>query len=224
MAFGIKREELQRWKQKVRSGEIAFLTHYWIHPKLPGNKTVTKAGCSDLEKLVNWGKQYGLKEEWIDQRPMYPHFDLIGIKQVDILFQEGLESHINKFQLPSINEEHSLYAVFLEIPEKKAIQIGKLGIFEFPKGTYIYVGSAKRNIKARINRHIKKEKPFRWHFDYLRPHGNILTVETFDGSIDECSRCKQIKEQYQAKEIIPGFGSSDCKCPAHLLYTPTQLL
>lgn len=218
MAFGVNREELNRWKQKVSQGEIAFITHFWIHPKFPEYKTVTKAGCNDLEKLVKWGKQYGLKEEWIDHRPFYPHFDLIGIKQVDILLQEGLESHLQKFKLPLINEQHSLYAVHLKVSERIVIQIGKLGVFEFPSGTYIYVGSAKRNIKARITRHIRKVKPLRWHFDYIRPYGEIIRVETFDNKLDECNRCRQLKEQYQAQELISGFGSSDCKCSSHLLY------
>ena len=30
MAFGIKKDELNEWKSKVRNGEIAFLTHYWL--------------------------------------------------------------------------------------------------------------------------------------------------------------------------------------------------
>ncbi|MCY8098432.1 hypothetical protein MOB81_20475, partial [Bacillus atrophaeus] len=30
MAFGIHRGELNRWKEAVKSGEIAFLTHYWL--------------------------------------------------------------------------------------------------------------------------------------------------------------------------------------------------
>ncbi len=220
MAFGINREELKSWKEKVNTGEMAFLTHYWLHPRFPENNTVTKAGCNDLEKLVKWGKQYGLKEEWVDHRPLYPHFDLIGVKQVDILFQEGLDSHVERFRLPLMNEEHSLYAIHLTMTENKVVQIGKLGTFEFPRGTYIYVGSAKRNIRSRVLRHIKREKPYRWHFDYLRPHGDIWTVETFDDSLDECGRYKQLKEKYQAHELVKGFGSSDCHCSTHLLYIP----
>ena len=63
MAFGINRQELRVWKQKVSSGEIAFLTHYWIDERFPGSYTVTKVGCSHLEKLIAWGKRYNLKEE-----------------------------------------------------------------------------------------------------------------------------------------------------------------
>ena len=91
MAFGIKRTELMEWKQKVSEGQIAFLTHYWLDDRFPNYKTVTKVGCRNLEKLGRWGKQYGLKPEWIDHRNKdYPHFDLIGDRQVEILTKEGL--------------------------------------------------------------------------------------------------------------------------------------
>lgn len=62
MAFGVKREELNRWKQAVKRGEIAFLTHYWLDDRFPGARTVTKAGCADIDKLVQWGAAYGLKK------------------------------------------------------------------------------------------------------------------------------------------------------------------
>lgn len=223
MAFGINREELNKWKHEVKSGKIAFLTHYWIHPRFPQFKTVTKVGCNDLNKLITWGKKYGLKEEWIDHRPLFPHFDLIGIKQVEILYEEGLAEHVEKFKLPAMNEQHRYYAIYLEVPETVSLQIGKLGMFEFPKGTYIYVGSAKRTIKNRILRHIKKEKPLRWHFDYLRPYGEITSIETFNDQIDECSLANRIKKNVQAIEIVKGFGSSDCKCKSHLLFLPNEL-
>lgn len=95
MAFGIKRKELDEWKAKIDSGEIAFLTHYWLDDRFPTCKTVTKVGCNDINKLINWGKQYGLKQEWIDRRQDgYSHFDLLGAKQREILEKEGLIDHI----------------------------------------------------------------------------------------------------------------------------------
>lgn len=98
MAFGIKREELIAWKQKVKNGEIALITHYWIHPRYPVD-TVTKAGCSDLQKLMEWGQKYGLRKEWIHHRSEFPHFDLIGEKQIEILEEEGLYDQLTRFRL-----------------------------------------------------------------------------------------------------------------------------
>ncbi|MFS0575039.1 hypothetical protein AB1K83_05365 [Sporosarcina sp. 179-K 3D1 HS] len=97
MAFGIKRAELVAWKTAVQQGKIAFLTHYWLDDRFPGCKTVTKAGCADLEKLIDWGRQYGLKKEWIDMRDDYPHFDLFGETERRILHNEGLIHQLNRF-------------------------------------------------------------------------------------------------------------------------------
>ncbi|MGI2326664.1 hypothetical protein [Planococcus sp. YIM B11945] len=97
MAFGIKRDELNRWKQDVAAGKISFLTHYWVDPRFPGCSTVTKVGCCDLDKLIEWGKQYGLKAEWLDLRGNYPHFDLFGEHQKRILSAENMSGQLEKF-------------------------------------------------------------------------------------------------------------------------------
>jgi hypothetical protein len=95
LAFGVKREDVKAWKQKIDNGEIAFLTHYWLDDRFPGCKTVTKVGCNDIERLAIWGEKYGLKKEWIDHRKDgYSHFDLIGERQKEILRIEGLHNQI----------------------------------------------------------------------------------------------------------------------------------
>ncbi|WP_188205906.1 hypothetical protein [Alkalibacillus aidingensis] len=98
MAFGIKREELQSWKEEVAEGRIAFLTHYWVDDRFPQMTTVTKAGCKDLEKLKQWGKKYGLKPHWIHLDDHYPHFDLIGSFEEDILKAEGKIDQLKRFK------------------------------------------------------------------------------------------------------------------------------
>ncbi|USB34342.1 hypothetical protein [Paenibacillus sp. YPG26] len=99
MAFGVSRQELNDWKNQVRRGEIAYLTHYWLEPRWPGITTVTKVGCSDLQKLRDWCGQHGLNPKYIHQRQPYPHFDLIGQKQVAILKQEQLWDQLKRFKL-----------------------------------------------------------------------------------------------------------------------------
>ncbi|MEK3881658.1 hypothetical protein [Paenibacillus sp. PL2-23] len=99
MAFGINRTELKEWKAAVARGEIAYLTHYWLDPRFPGIRTVTKVGCSDLEKLAAWCRGNGLNPAYIHKREQYPHFDLIGDKQADILRKEGLYRHIERFHM-----------------------------------------------------------------------------------------------------------------------------
>ncbi|GAB3796818.1 hypothetical protein [Virgibacillus kimchii] len=99
MAFGIKREELKAWKQEVREGNIAILTHYWIDDRFPGCNSVTKVGCSNIEKLISWGRTYDLKETWIHRDQRYPHFDLFGEWQKEILEKEGKWDQIRKFNI-----------------------------------------------------------------------------------------------------------------------------
>lgn len=95
MAFGITKKELLDWKERIDKGEIAFLTHYWLDDRFPACKTVTKVGCNDLQKLMEWGRKYNLKPEWIDKRKDgYSHFDLLGIKQTEILKKEGISHHL----------------------------------------------------------------------------------------------------------------------------------
>ena len=94
----------------------------------------------------------------------------------------------------SINLEHSLYTIYLELTENQFISVGKLGAFSFQKGIYVYVGSAKRNIKQRIERHKKTNKKFHWHFDYLRAYGTITRIITYDDSFRECERAENIRK------------------------------
>jgi len=99
MAFGIKRDELYRWKSAVKNGEIAFLTHYWMDERFPDCYTVTKVGCRDMDKLIEWGKTHGLRENWIDCDPDYPHFDLFGEHQKRILEKENKLEQLDRFRL-----------------------------------------------------------------------------------------------------------------------------
>lgn len=99
MAFGITKQELTHWKQEAERGEIAFLTHYWYDPRFPQYRTVTKVGCSDKTLLANWCIRNGLDPRYIHHRTKYPHFDLIGPKQKQILKKEGKWDHIERFRL-----------------------------------------------------------------------------------------------------------------------------
>ncbi|WP_438434005.1 hypothetical protein [Gorillibacterium sp. sgz500922] len=99
MAFGIRRDELTAWKEAVSRGEIAFLTHYWLDPRFPGCKTVTKVGCADLSRLSAWCVSHGLPPRYIHNRSPFPHFDLLGPRQAEILLAEGQEEQARRFGL-----------------------------------------------------------------------------------------------------------------------------
>ncbi|WP_042223671.1 hypothetical protein [Oceanobacillus manasiensis] len=99
MAFGLKRDELISWKKKVLAGEIAILTHYWLDNRFPGCTSVTKVGCNDLEKLTKWGSQYGLEAEWVHRDKRFPHYDLFGERQRDVLISEKQWKQLEQFNL-----------------------------------------------------------------------------------------------------------------------------
>lgn len=117
-----------------------------------------------------------------------------------------------------IDSSHTLYTIYLEVPYEKTIEIGKLGTFYFDRGVYIYVGSAKRNIIARIERHKKIEKKLKWHFDYLRPYGSIIKIITYENISGECDLAEKIRKEVGGALPVRKFGASDCKCFSHLIY------
>lgn len=96
------------------------------------------------------------------------------------------------------------------------ITVGALGKQRFPAGHYVYTGSARRNLEARIRRHLARDKRLRWHIDYLldRPGVRILEVTTSDRP--ECAWNQSLRGIIP----VPGFGASDCRkgCGAHLVY------
>ncbi len=67
------------------------------------------------------------------------------------------------------------YQLTIHLKNKVTLTIGKLGTFEFPAGHYIYTGSAKKNIEARINRHLSQQKSLKWHIDYLLDSQQAIT-------------------------------------------------
>jgi Uri superfamily endonuclease len=66
------------------------------------------------------------------------------------------------------------YQVLIDVSQPLRCVIGCLGEFDFPVGGYAYSGSAKRGLDARIARHLRRQRPLRWHIDYLlMPRGSV---------------------------------------------------
>jgi len=57
---------------------------------------------------------------------------------------------------------NGIYQLVIHVPQKKSIKIGRKGTFDFPRGYYVYTGSAKKGLKARISRHLKEAKRKFW--------------------------------------------------------------
>ena len=108
------------------------------------------------------------------------------------------------------------YQLIISLSQNINIQIGKLGLFSFQKGTYVYAGSAKRNMDARIKRHLSKDKNLHWHIDYLLANEQTKIIKVIKSELSECDLNGHVK----GKIIAKGFGSSDCKenCKSHLKF------
>ena len=114
------------------------------------------------------------------------------------------------------------YQLFIIVTKEIELKVGKLGKFIFPIGSYVYTGSAKKNIDKRIERHLSKKKNLRWHIDYLLNSDAVQIINIKKSRMTECSLNKKTKGTI----IINGFGSSDCNlcCKSHLKYKENQAL
>jgi sugar fermentation stimulation protein A len=111
------------------------------------------------------------------------------------------------------------YIAVFRLPTSRRILVGQLGCFGFKPGVYFYVGSAQRNLSARIERHNRKDKPLRWHIDYLSVHAKMVGAMIVPGPRErECELAGELSRMYQL--AVPGFGASDCRCGGHLFYSP----
>ena len=116
-----------------------------------------------------------------------------------------------------------IYHLLIQLLQPQEIIIGKLGLFRFPAGYYVYTGSALNGLEARVARHRRKEKRLHWHIDYLLQHAKIIDVVFYITTERlECECNRQIMNLPDAQIIVPKFGASDCKCDAHLVYFPNR--
>jgi Uri superfamily endonuclease len=109
-----------------------------------------------------------------------------------------------------------IYYLVIFLSAKHRIAIGKK-TFVFPRGYYCYVGSAQNSLEARIGRHLRTEKKLHWHIDYFLKHAKMVCVLVRENSKNECGAGRILLEA-GGKNVAKGFGSSDCKCQAHLYY------
>jgi len=116
-------------------------------------------------------------------------------------------------------DEPGVYQLHLFVPKQARVKVGKLGVFLFPAGRYIYSGSALSGLSRRVSRHQRREKRLHWHIDYLLRHARIERIDTLPTQQRlECALNAYAFEQPGARVIVKGFGSSDCGCLAHLVY------
>jgi sugar fermentation stimulation protein A len=115
------------------------------------------------------------------------------------------------------------YILLVHLDKTQKIKPGKLPESQFMRGTYLYVGRASTRLQSRITRHKGCQKKIFWHIDYLLQKAKISDIWVRYDYLDECSTSHAIQNSKPAvAKAIQGFGSSDCRCPSHLFYFPTE--
>jgi Uri superfamily endonuclease len=113
------------------------------------------------------------------------------------------------------------YALIFNSTKKRNISIGKLGTLQVKSGFYVYVGSAfgPGGLRARISHHKRKSRRPHWHIDYLSPYLQLKEIwYTYDPAYREHEWAGLFSVKAAAHIPLPGFGSSDCRCKAHLFF------
>ena len=108
-----------------------------------------------------------------------------------------------------------IYVAPFHLRQSGRIRVGRLGSIEFKRGMYVYVGSAQRNLLARLRRHGRHCKPRRWHINYLSVRATMIGALVLEGPKALECRLARILANAGA-EVVSGFGCSDCRCRSHL--------
>ena len=182
-------------------------------------------GC--LFVVMNPQAEYFLPAYHIDQNftRAFAHVkDKLDLSAVAV----GFDRHLTGVNdLKSVNvpyeileaglQDRGAYLLLIKLEAKANLFVGGMGEIVFKPGFYVYAGSAKRGLKARVNRHLRKKKNKRWHIDYLVAAADKITpVPVISDDDLECMLADSLQDI--ADFPVKGFGSSDCRCKSHLFY------
>jgi sugar fermentation stimulation protein A len=80
-----------------------------------------------------------------------------------------------------------------------------------------------QNLSARIARHARRRKKLHWHIDYLRQAAShVVALPIRSSKREECEVARAFRDILALGPA--GFGSSDCRCEAHLFWNSTDPL
>jgi Uri superfamily endonuclease len=119
------------------------------------------------------------------------------------------------------------YSLIIELERPKMVCVGKLDAALFPKGIYVYTGSAMNGLARRLRRHCRRIKKTRWHIDHLLalPEARIKKIVIYPPAPgQECRQSQAIAALTGASIILKRFGATDCKrgCASHLSHFTSE--
>ena len=123
--------------------------------------------------------------------------------------------------LEEVPKAKGVYILVLELRKPFLGRVGSLGMIKLEPGTYLYVGSARGpgGFRARIGRHVSKEKRVRWHVDYLTTFEGVEPVAVVFAETENDAEAVLSAELMSMgmKPAVKGFGCSDKRSYTHLL-------
>jgi Uri superfamily endonuclease len=124
-----------------------------------------------------------------------------------------------KTRLPALGGS---YILILKVTEACEITVGRKGRLNLRPGYYCYVGSAfgPGGLRARVGRHARLDKAYRWHIDFLRAVSQLVGVFYSTDVTRLEDAWAESMQTWPGMEIpMPGFGASDSKPLSHLFYS-----
>ncbi len=176
--------------------------------------------------VVHWPRaDYFLPDYHTDlnfARTLYEHRDYLMVRAVGITWRDDLtlSEDVRELTIPwkvmeGYLKDSGCYILILRLDRPAEIQIGNLGRVDFRQGYYLYVGSAKKRLTSRLQRHSRKRKRLHWHIDYLREKARFhAALPIREPGQSECEISEALEKI--SNRAVKGFGSSDCGCKGHL--------
>jgi Uri superfamily endonuclease len=117
------------------------------------------------------------------------------------------------------------YVLVLGCDSGGRLEIGSLGELRLEPGFYLYVGSAlgPGGLRARLRHHVCHCVKPHWHIDYLRARVGLHEIWWSAASLRlEHAWAGALSRGRSLRVPLPGFGSSDCDCAAHLFFSAAE--
>ena len=117
--------------------------------------------------------------------------------------------------------QQGVYVLLARVGRECTLRHGVLGNLCLRPGYYAYVGRARRGLPSRLARHARARKQGKrlfWHVDYLLEMSSLEEIWIYPLEAGECALAAALEERGGDRGDLAGFGSSDCRCPGHLLF------
>lgn len=115
------------------------------------------------------------------------------------------------------------YCLVVYLRRGTTIHFGKNSTF-FPRGWYVYVGSAMNGLEKRIQRHLSPQKKMRWHIDFFLEKAVVKRIIPMPSAVrEECLKASALRAM-GGTAVARKFGSTDCGCETHLYLFSTNPL